>query len=285
MLEAAAPAVAAMWPEQAGTYCCPLCGEFFTEDQIEALSEDHAPPGSLRGRRRLVVLTCERCNKRAGASVDVAMRDHEELRDARLHRMTQPRDAIFQIGETRARIEAQFGPGDTVSLFGVPKANRKETHDALVRKIAQISAGTSCRIAFPVRHPRHRDEIGWLRSAYLIAFASGGYRYAFAPALDGVRAQLDPKNLDRVVIDKFAWRIQGAQRSHAAIRYIHEPEAFRSIAVQMGDVLVLLPVLGDTKLYSRLADESIDLRTANLRYLPVPWPVPPTYGMGSAEQE
>jgi len=286
MFEAAAPAVAAMWPEHAGTYGCPLCGQFFAEDRFDALSVEHAPPRSLRGRKRVAVLTCRRCNSRAGESVDDAMLDHEELRDLRRHTMTRRRESLVESAEGPVVMDVQFAPNGNVFLFGVPKASRKEAHDAWVREMETCTTGKELRISGTIRarRPQRWAEIGWLRSAYLIAFAWGGYRYAFAPSLEGVRAQLGPANRDRVIIRNFAWRIRDAERSDAALRYIHEPELFRSIAIQMGDVMVLLPMLDDMNLYSRLGDESTDLRTLNLRWLPIPWPVPPTYGMGSANR-
>jgi hypothetical protein len=180
-------------------------------------------------------------------------------------------------------MEVQFG-AEGALLFGVPQANRMETHDAWVREMETLIARGELRIsgAISSRRPRHWAKVGWLRSAYLIAFASCGYRYIFSPALKEVRTQLDPANRQRIVIDNFLWRLEGVERSQAAVYDIHEPEPLRSIAVQMGDAFVFLPVQGNMQLYSRLADESTDLR--NLRYLPVPWPVPPTYGKGPANQ-
>jgi hypothetical protein len=283
MLEAAAPAVAAMWPERAGTYCCPLCGKFLTEDQIDELSPDHAPPSKLPGRRRVTVLTCDQCNHNYGATVDAAMIEYEELRDARRGTMTRPRRGFVMTAEGQVAVNLQISPA-SVLIFGVPEASSKKAHAAWVQEMeTQLPSGGKLSIGTVApRYPRRLAEVGWLRAAYLIAFAAFGYRYAFSAALEQVRAQLLPENLDRVLIKVFAGLIQGAGKSDAAIRHIREPERLRSITVQMGEHLVFLPVLGDTQLYARLEDESSNLGTFN--FTDVPWPVPPTYGMDSVNQ-
>jgi hypothetical protein len=214
------------------------------------------------------------------------MLDQEELRALKAMTMWRPRRGILHTPDGPLAVSAQFGQ-DGIAIFGAPKANMHETHNAWVKElesgIGDGATPVSISGSFEPRRPQRWAAIGWLRAAYLIAFASGGYRYAYDPALDVVRQQLQPSNRDGVLIDKFAWRLQEADVESGEVAYMHEPETFRSIAVRMGDVMVLLPVVGDLDLYRRLAAESTDLRTINLRTQVVPWPRPARYGIASRD--
>jgi hypothetical protein len=91
MLERGTQALAALLPQAAGLYACPLCLLGFSADEIEdggRLTEEHARPDKLDDE--VVCLTCADCNHRAGRLLDSHMIRAERLIDFAAGRNTPP---------------------------------------------------------------------------------------------------------------------------------------------------------------------------------------------------
>ena len=121
-------------------------------------------------------------------------------------------------------------------------------------------------------------QVGWLRAAYLAAFAAYGYRYAFSPALAPVREQL--AHPTQLVLPRFLMADPDAPV--AARRVLRAeglgPAPWRSLAVQMGRQVVFLPLGGEDSLYDRLAaDRSPEGGSKATAVDLVPWPKRPMH--------
>jgi hypothetical protein len=101
-------------------------------------------------------------------------------------------------------------------------------------------------------YDRVSAHVGWLREAYLVAFAVFGYRYILDPALEPVRQQLARPREQLISTFKVEDRKHGADLRLFSV--INEPDWLRSVAIQFGHRTVFLPQLGDPDLYRRLDD-------------------------------
>ena len=128
------------------------------------------------------------------------------------------------------------------------------------------------------RYDERKALVGWLRSAYLVAFAAFGYPYIFHPTLDRVRQQLaDPgSNILRL----FSVTFPKALPSERHIAIVQHPIIQKSLIVQMGRQLVFLPCSEDGKeLYERIPTEASQVQEllAQVTGKELNWPAKPMY--------
>ena len=99
------------------------------------------------------------------------------------------------------------------------------------------------------RHSAQRARVGWLRTAYLVAFAAFGYRYVFGAALDRARQQIERP--DDPLIPAFHVVVPNVAQTvrHFVIGYVQNE--LRPIIVQFGWHAVFLPDVTDTTFYDR----------------------------------
>jgi hypothetical protein len=136
----------------------------------------------------------------------------------------------------------EFEPG-AVSMFGVPKANNPadveravESFDQLVEGIGDDTFTLTFKHAFEPR----RARLGWLRAAYLIAFAQFGYRYILRPAFEPLRAQL--MSPDEAVLDPPPVTIDpSAVGEHGGRLLMPSTDVLDIVIVDMGWVYAFLP--------------------------------------------
>ena len=113
---------------------------------------------------------------------------------------------------------------------------------------------------FTVSLPRPSQsyvQAGWLRAAYLAAFARFGYRHALRPLMEPIRAQIEDPNGNH--IQRFILHGGSAPPDRRLMRSVTTPRSARSLIVQMGRHLVFLPGFhadGDT-LYQRLTERAL----------------------------
>jgi hypothetical protein len=257
-------------------YVCPLCVTLFPENEIEALSKEHAPPKSQRGRE--IALTCRQCNSISGHKLDVEILRYEHALDFPLGTLEQPVPIRYHLGESTFNAEVQT-VAESILLFGIPKQNPKGYDDLWE---AQMEAGRgehlTQSIEFRERYNHRHAVIGWLRAAFIVAFATFGYRYALHHSLDRVRQQIaDP---DGDILPGQVTLLQ--PKSDKALRGIYlvdDPSWAGSLAVTMGRHTVFLPWREDA-IYERLAEHRQDgpeLRFSWQRWFA--WPKRPMYAL------
>ena len=181
--------VAEPLPTDLPVYCCPLCLGGFVREQLEAgvLTDEHVPPLSVGGRP--LVLTCTSCNNLASGRLDVAVANEEKVRTfGKPHALgslpaTATRRGIPNTGSVRF-------DGETVVMMGDAGQNNPTTLAAYTEALKGIGDGDEIGVKIRVGRDPIAAGIGWLRSAYLAAFAVYGYRYTLQPMFDPVRGAI-----------------------------------------------------------------------------------------------
>ncbi|MBI4183137.1 MAG: HNH endonuclease [Proteobacteria bacterium] len=257
-------------------YVCPLCLRGFTEDQAPLLTREHVPPRALGGRR--LVLTCRDCNSTAGHQIDSHAAEIERVRDFRRHKPGNSYTAHCQAeGGIGANVEAEWSADGKLSIAGVPETNAPGALDhlnaELTRRWREGRGWPTSSLSVRFRHqvsPR-RASVSWLRAAYLAAFASLGYRYAFRKEVDLVRKQIQQPDI--CLIKSFYQEAPDATASEPAIVLLNQPHWACGLAVQMGEHLVLLPYGDDAvSYYQRLRCAGGDGTPVTFAGKALPWP-------------
>lgn len=261
-----------------GRYLCPLCLNWFTD--LADLSLEHAPPESVGGRH--VAVTCRDCNSTAGHTVDAELRLAETLREFGSRRMTKPMPATFRFNELEQRVEALFGP-DGLSIGGIPKQNHPETAPTMMAAFDDVVAEGSIGIRFNLsfRTPNWRiASIGWLRAAYLVAFATLGYLYILREELEDVRRQIcEPAE---EILDRYCVITQGGPADRR-IAFVRDPAELESVVVLSNACAVFLPSDASAGTYGRLAALAPwPPGTRTLSGPTAPWPTQPIYAVDRA---
>jgi len=264
-------------------YRCPLCGRLFSLDRIECLTEEHAPPQSFGGKA--VALTCRPCNSRAGETVDAAMASQVELQAIAAAAMEKRVRVRLQQSGHDINVDVLFTV-EGVQVFGLPESNDPAEYTAWVADMEKMtedgSWGEAGEMKFTrrFRDPGRLGLVGWMRSAYMLAFAALGYSYAFNVRLREVRRQLGDPSAE--IVDASFYRdLRNAPPANRLLM-VEEPAAVQSLLVQMGHRAVFLPgISNDNPEYAELLAE---VRAASDGRLGdsisgklVPWPTRPLH--------
>jgi hypothetical protein len=233
------------FPDLENPYICPLCRKPFAREALATgtLTFEDAPPKSYGGKP--VALTCKPCNNGLGSSVDASL----------------------------ARYDSQLVSPCTIVIGGVQVNAYQEIHargrhlripqeqndpKAVERFNAVLDTkDTTAWASLPLtlkwdQVKRRRADIAWLKAAYMVAFATWGYMYTFAPGLKIVQRQLD--RYDEEIIPHFKLKNIAASRKSRGLFYVRRPSELEGVAVWMGQHIVLLPPDGrDTSFYDRIA--------------------------------
>lgn len=248
-----ARAIALITDGEVEGYACPLCRRVFTN--INDLTFEHAPPASVGGGR--VALTCMPCNSTSGHTLDASMRSAEDLIEWSQGTPGKSLRARLTVRRVTVNVQAERGEDGGIKILGLPDQNDPKVTAAHREALDELAQLPEDEQEFTVSFPRHKHaesdvQAGWLRAAYLAAFARFGYRYALRPLMEPVRAQIaDPSgnHLDRFILHGGA-----ASTDHRMIRSITSPRSARSLIVLMGRHLIFLPGFhaDSNTLYERL---------------------------------
>jgi hypothetical protein len=237
MFERGAEGLAVATSRPTAGYMCPLCLQIF--DDPNDLTREHAPPRRLGGS--VVALSCKRCNHDAGRHIDVQVRAQEDYLDLLDGRMEGMRDARLEVGGVSVRAEAGLSPDGLRFIPSMKRNNPAQFEAHRAAWDALGSGGGNVKFSVVFNYRRTVVAAGWLRSAYLVAFAALGYTYILNPRLDIVRRQIhNPK--DEILKDIYS-HIAGADPSARLIIRVEDPPELASLSVEMGRHLVLLPAV------------------------------------------
>lgn len=209
------------------------------------------------------------------------MRRRETSFDYAAGTMEKPLPARFQIGETSVNVDYYFGPAG-IMVLGDPARNHPKTQAQFEAEFeSRVRTGSTADLSFTVTplkidHKAQLDLVGWLRSAYLIAFAALGYRYIFQKRLELVRRQL--KAPEESIIECFSVILPKAKREDRQFIFVEEPSHLRGLLLQMGRRVIFLPWLDDG-LYEALNDDKKrDVRfQSQVHGVSLPWPKEPIH--------
>jgi len=197
------------------------------------------------------VLTCFTCNNTAGQLLDPnirAGRDWQEVAAGTRETWIK----LSQFGRT-VTAKATFGKGE-IRVAAVPEKSNPEAHRSLFERLGEVAATGSMdwqfQISFSARHDAWRESVGWLRVAYLYAFAALGYNFILRPELNVIREQfLRPD--DRVVPE--AMKHTGSTTAEDGLSFVYSPVELRSVVVRLGINLFFFPAFVDAStFYERL---------------------------------
>lgn len=244
-------------PSAPEAYPCPLRARGFGRAALEegALTIEHAPPEALGGRP--ICLTCKDCNSTAGHTIDAHMGRREASFDFVAGTMGKPVPARLQVGATSVNVDYYSGAGG-IMVIGDPARNHPETQARFQAEFEnRARTGKAGDLRFTVTpsklgHKAQLDLVGWLRSAYLVAFAVLGYRYIFQRRLEAVRRQLQAP--EETIIDCFSVFLPKAKRDERQFVFVEEPAYLRGLLLQMGRRVIFLPWLDDG-LYAAVSDK------------------------------
>lgn len=257
------------FPEIDDPYICPLCEQPFPRTAIadRTLTFEDAPPKSYGGKP--VALSCKSCNNSLGSSLDAPLStlDSNEMSPCRLG-INGVEVAAYQ----EIRSDGRF--------FAIPEnQNNPRDHEQFFKALDHAAAQPPGQLTYKADTVKRRHaDLAWLKAAYMVAFATWGYSYAFSPALRVVREQL--RHPDEKIISQFKLENRTSPRTTRFIIYVRAPRELEGVAVGMGHHIVLLPSdARDMTIYDRLANAvkaSPNISLAGDTYY---WPTSPTHSI------
>ena len=259
-------------PRFSVTYICPFCETEFERDAAAdgRLTADHAPARAVGGRE--VALTCQRCNSAAGTKLESQVVQRERVRRFVAGSLDAPmRVQISTDGGTLAAQALHDSRGFLVT--GVKRATSPQDFSGMMQYLESREGTDQWNFELQMRAGNPRlAALADLRSAYLVAFAALGYRYALHKRLAVVRQQLITP--EKTLIANFALTIPAAPDSVRCLAVARRP--FRFVCVQMGMAAVVLPwMTGRTQVYERFAGLARSGERTSFRGVEVPWPREP----------
>lgn len=136
---------------------------------------------------------------------------------------------------------ATLGPGGIV-IHGLPEKSNPKAHDAWREGLEEAARTGSCdwniQLGFSIKHRPSRESVGWLRVAYLYAFATLGYRFIMRPELERIREQI--RRPDDAIARQVMKHVDPTPEA-GGISFVYEPEELRSVLVRLGRNLFFFP--------------------------------------------
>lgn len=234
-------------PDAPRLYCCPLCIRGF--DAPEALSFEDAPPQSVGGKP--VVLTCTPCNNRHGSELDVHIQRGRDARE--IGNGKRPAWAKLRLGENEITTKGLLG--DRIELAEMADHTNPAASKAFAAEMeSRVTSGSTdwkLQLTMTSLYDEWREQIAWLRVAYLHLFALLGYNYILRPELSPIRDQFDRPS-ERVVPQVMKNMLECDDDEQ--IIAVTSPSNLRGFAVRIGSRMHLLPGFeGTAGFYERLS--------------------------------
>lgn len=247
------PGLVAEHPELVGAYLCPQCLRFFSEAALDGpdprITIEHMPPQGSYSGPYTQLLVCKRCNNVAGSHLDAHM---ERQLAAASWAPGDARRVTLSIDGRRVRATLAVLEDGSMTLRS---DERRSNPEELQAAIEALSSGAVDGFS-GTWSAGYRDAsaaVAYLRLGYLVSFAAWGYRYVLPSALDIIRDQI--ANPDDELVPR-RWLIRHDRQSPALREIWILDSPARSIGVEIGDRLVLVPVPGKDAetFYNELAE-------------------------------
>ena len=202
-----------LFPNIEQKFVCPICLNILGNESIkqERVNLGHVWPEYIRkGTTKAVhqqVLLCTDCNSKAGESADASMQTFEKLRNEKeIGNISTP--LRTQIISTRRPDRKPIKTGlfiknegenrITIKLEEARTEKQRVNNIMINERIRQYNQDGPISIIVESSVNLRLARVGWLTSAYLLAFYTFGYRYIFQRGLDPVR-DIIRKSFDKIV--------------------------------------------------------------------------------------
>jgi hypothetical protein len=246
-----------------GIYACPLCftnfsiSEFekFDAERSDELTLEHVPQKRVGGRE--ILLTCKKCNNDFKADGALARFEDQldywqEVPGVRMNNST----GITHTG-MRIRVESRIDDSGLHEVVAVGPPVEVEAFEAM----AEENGGFA--VAHPVVPFDTDVALGYLKSAYLAAFAKLGYSWAGCSKVTPIRHRLNGR--DPFGINPLAIVLAQPGGSHRRLLKMSSP--FKALVVQWDFVAVVLPFHETPDDYAEILRQSMGTgKTASFEF-------------------
>lgn len=281
--ERGAKALAAVGPFEGDSYMCPLCLKVFSRAQIEQLSIEHVPPGSLGGSP--LVITCRKCNNESGYKLDAHAAHYNDVLKLFSGKSGHFQPVRLSVGDAQVNALGSFGGG--IVLFNSPDKNKPGSKERLAEAFCNLRDPYNFIISYKPRAPisPFRANLSWLRAGYLAAFALFGYAFISRNIFDPIREQLEMP--EEEALTHVGITIPKETGPDMALLVVNKPEWLRSLAVKMKRKIVFLPLFDDLScIYPTLREYLVRESTLNFNSrLVFSWPTEPEHRLDFASEE
>jgi hypothetical protein len=188
-------------------FVCPICLGKFSHDDLEEkrLTDGHVWPEGIRsksGSTRTAeqrVLLCQHCNSMAGTRGDKQMQLREKIKEGektghlyderRVQLLLSPDEGPIRL---RSRITTSADKLHSRLEFELDAKRMqwaRNNPNEQQRFLEWADSGETCSVLIRPHHEHRHDlaKVGWITSAYLLAFYTFGYRYILHGNLNPVR--------------------------------------------------------------------------------------------------
>jgi hypothetical protein len=279
LFRAGAAAAARVLGVASNTYACPLCGGLHGVESLKTgdLTLEHVPPQSMGGHA--IVLTCRECNSGAGHRIDAAIAERKRVQGFRDMVEGRPTDVVTHArvalaGEVLNVITHRLDDDWNV-IYVPPQSNDPAAVGRVSEYLNRITGEQDGEVLQLAMRPRHgfdarRARIGDLKTAYLLAFAALGYRWAVHPSLHVVRAQIAYP--EATLLQRWWLAPVGDGEPLLSIARSCTEPPFACVSVRLAHSLVLLPWFDEGDLYARIKAADVPGATMDFRLATVRWP-------------
>ena len=261
-------------------YLCPICGKgYFEESAFNGeLTLEDVPPRNMGGKGLL--LTCEKCNSKAGYKIDYHIKSQLELQDLATTLMGktggEKTSGKILINDEKFPVNIQR-KDKHIEIKLIKKANDPTKVNELKAFMAKLSAnggwdGLEFKINKTVKLDHRLLKIAFLKSAFLLVTAMLGYKYAFDKRLAVVREQI--LNPTKDLLGTFFWIVPEKGQPFPKRRILLVSNPFPLFLVTFDNGAVILPnPSSPTDLYARIRTKWENEQSDNFSGEIYEWPV------------
>jgi len=267
--------------EDTGCYCCPICRKKFSSEDLDKnlLTLEHVPPKSQGGKA--IALTCSVCNNKAGHTIDAEVARREEVLKASAlvtQKGTYEGDLALSFGDESGKpLNFRAVLHDNQLRFYLkPKSNPPDARGRLkacIDRHNSMQPGHVTNITFSTikKYSKKLSNVGYLKSAFLVAFAAFGYTYAFDANLEDVRRQIIL--YDKDVLKNYILRPRGIVFEENSFLLVDSP--VKAFFVVINNQCVVLPMpfcVSETNVYTALSSCLLSRAFADFGWKALEWP-------------
>lgn len=215
-------------------YICPLCLDIVRNPR--KLSREHVPPRAIGGK--VLCLLCKTCNSGAGHSVDAAMAERIAAKKV-LRQGTTNKFVDLNLPDLSVKSEL-FVTGNHGEFTVSKKHNNPKNFKEFHNRIRNPDLGSKIEVVYPHQFNEHYVMVGYLKAAYLYAFAKFGYGYILRECMDLVRSQIQMPSKKRI----WKWWLARNEEIDQDTIYLCKTP-INCIAVGMFEHIIVLPSLNE----------------------------------------